>query len=100
LKSKEIFMLAASKKGKHGVHFSSRAKVTTKGQVTLPVALRQRLGLRAGDTIVFETNGNQTIVVPQRSGSVFEEYRGIGTGGVGGDRKAVLEWVREVRGEL
>ena len=31
-----------------------RSKVTSKGQVTLPVALRRRLAIEAGDDLVFE----------------------------------------------
>ena len=32
----------------------SRTRVTSKGQVTLPVALRRRLAIKAGDDLVFE----------------------------------------------
>ena len=31
-----------------------RTRVTSKGQVTLPVALRRRLAIKAGDDLVFE----------------------------------------------
>jgi len=31
--------------------------LTSKGQVTLPVELRRKLGLRAGDRIVYEPDG-------------------------------------------
>ena len=78
----------------------TKAKLTSKGQITLPSALRKRLGVRAGDTLVFETKGKDLVVSPQRRGSVFEEFRGIGTAGIGRGKKAVLDWVREVRGEL
>ena len=79
---------------------TARAKVTSKGQITLPSELRKRMGVKAGDTLVFETRGRDVMVSPIRAGSVFEEYRGIGTAGIGPGKKAVLEWVREVRGEL
>jgi len=32
----------------------ARTRVTSKGQVTLPVALRRRLAIKAGDDLVFE----------------------------------------------
>jgi len=32
----------------------TRSRVTSKGQVTLPVVLRRRLGIEAGDDLVFE----------------------------------------------
>ena len=30
------------------------SKLTTKGQITVPLCVRQRLGLEAGDSIIFE----------------------------------------------
>jgi antitoxin PrlF len=78
----------------------SRAKLTSKGQITIPVALRKRLGVAAGDSIVFETSGDKIIIFPQKRGSVFAEFRGMGTPGVGKGKKAVLDWVRDFRGEM
>jgi AbrB family looped-hinge helix DNA binding protein len=34
------------------------SKITSKGQVTLPKAVRDQLGLQAGDSIVYEVDGN------------------------------------------
>jgi AbrB family looped-hinge helix DNA binding protein len=78
----------------------SRARLTSKGQITVPVAFRKRLGVVAGDSLVFETSGDKIIVSPQKRGSVFTEFRGMGTPGVGRGKKAVLDWVRDVRGDL
>lgn len=36
----------------------ARAKVTSKGQVTIPVEVRRELGVKEGDTLVFEVAGN------------------------------------------
>jgi AbrB family looped-hinge helix DNA binding protein len=77
-----------------------KAKVTSKGQITIPSALRHRLRVKAGDTLVFETHGKHVTVSPLRPESTFEEYRGIGTAGIGRGKKAVLDWVREIRGDL
>lgn len=52
------------------------AKVTSKGQITLPAELRKALGLKAGDTVKFRKNesGNYELVAkPLR----FEDLRGI-----------------------
>lgn len=38
--------------------------VTQKGQVTIPAAIRRKLGLRAGDRVAFVQNGEQVMVVP------------------------------------
>ncbi len=39
-----------------------RARVTSKGQVTLPVDLRRRLGVKAGDDLVFEETPEGAVV--------------------------------------
>jgi AbrB family looped-hinge helix DNA binding protein len=93
-------MPSTAKKEKLGAATNIRAKVTSKGQITLPVALRKRLGVKAGDSVVFKAKGNEVVMTPQRDDSVFSKYRGIGTPGIGPGKKAVLDWVREIRGEL
>lgn len=74
-------------------------RMTSKGQVTVPVEIRRALGLRPGDRLAFETNGagccNIRVV---RDEDPFEKYRGIGTPGIGRGRKAVLRWSRQMRG--
>jgi AbrB family looped-hinge helix DNA binding protein len=36
-----------------------RATITSKGQVTIPVAIRKALGLKEGDNVVFEVDARQ-----------------------------------------
>lgn len=38
------------------------AKLTSKGQVTVPKAVRDALGLNAGDELVFRVEGNRAVV--------------------------------------
>lgn len=38
------------------------AKLTSKGQVTVPKAVRDALGLRKGDEVVFRVEGNRAVV--------------------------------------
>ncbi len=38
------------------------AKVTSKGQVTVPKAVREALGIKEGDEIVFRVEGNRAVV--------------------------------------
>jgi AbrB family looped-hinge helix DNA binding protein len=81
-----------------------QAKITAKGQVTVPREVRQLLGVRAGDKLLFENqtmeNGETGIVVrPVRSRSAFSKYRGIGNPGIGSGRQGVADWMKELRGE-
>lgn len=40
----------------------SAAKVTSKGQVTVPKAVRDALGLKEGDEVVFRVEGNRAVL--------------------------------------
>jgi len=75
-----------------------QAKLTSKGQITIPRDIRRKLGVKAGDKLEFEENGNGVQVTAVRKESVFEKYRGIGTPGIGSGRKAINKWLRELRG--
>lgn len=39
------------------------AKVTSKGQITIPVAVRNMLGIRAGDKIIFIEEGDKVTLI-------------------------------------
>ncbi len=43
-----------------------RARVTSKGQVTVPKAVRDRLGLRPGDALIFDLAGGRAQVRAER----------------------------------
>jgi antitoxin PrlF len=38
------------------------AKVTSKGQITVPKSVREALGLEAGDEVVFRVHGDRAVV--------------------------------------
>ncbi|HEY1651438.1 MAG TPA: AbrB/MazE/SpoVT family DNA-binding domain-containing protein [Acidimicrobiales bacterium] len=38
------------------------AKVTSKGQVTVPKAVREALGIKEGDAVVFRVEGNRAVL--------------------------------------
>lgn len=75
-----------------------QAKVTSKGRITVPREIRRRLGVRAGDKLEFEDNGDGMRLTAVRKESVFEKYRGIGNPGIGKGRKAIQKWLRKLRG--
>lgn len=76
----------------------SEAKITSKGQITLPRDVRHALGVKPGDKIVFERDGGEVRVRPAKNKSRFEKYRGIGNPGLPRGRKAILKALREFRG--
>jgi antitoxin PrlF len=76
-----------------------QAKVTSKGQITVPREIRRRLGVHAGDRLLFEEDGDGVRVTAVRKESAFAKYRGIGTPGIGKRKKGIQRWLRELRGE-
>jgi AbrB family looped-hinge helix DNA binding protein len=53
---------------------SSNAVVSSKGQVTLPAAMRAQLGIEPGSQIQFEVRGKEIVITPLLPMSA---YRGI-----------------------
>jgi AbrB family looped-hinge helix DNA binding protein len=77
---------------------SFRAKVTSKGQITVPVEIRRSLGVKAGDHIRFEPQEGGIRLVRDADENPFEKWRGIGVTGIGPGREGVLAYMRELRG--
>jgi antitoxin PrlF len=75
-----------------------QAKITSKGQITVPIEVRRLLGVRAGDRLLFETDNNGVHIRPVRNESAFAKYAGIGNPGIPSGRKAINRWLREMRG--
>ena len=76
-----------------------RAKITSKGQITIPREVRQALGVRPGDRLLFETDDHGVRVRPLRTERPFAKYRGIGNPGIPSSKKAINDWLRKMRGE-
>ncbi|HBB97330.1 MAG TPA: hypothetical protein DC054_18280 [Blastocatellia bacterium] len=74
------------------------AKITSKGQITVPREVRHALGVKPGDRIVFERDGDEVRVRPVREKSVFAKYRGIGKSGLPAGRKGIVKALKELRG--
>ncbi len=75
-----------------------QAKITSKGQITVPREVRRALGVRAGDRLLFESDGKDIRVRPVRKKSAFSKYRGIGNPEIGSGKKNINRWLRELRG--
>lgn len=79
---------------------SFRAKVTSKGQITVPAEIRKSLGLKTGDHLRFEQQESGIRLVRDTDENPFEKWRGIGTGFEikGKGREAIVAFFREMRG--
>jgi len=76
-----------------------QARITSKGQITVPVKVRRALGVQAGDKLLFEKDGDDFRMRPVKTKSPFTKYRGIGIPGPkSGGRKAILRRIRKLRG--
>ena len=74
------------------------SRITGKGQITVPHEIRRSLGVLPGDKLLFERDGVSVRIRPIRTKSPFEKYRGTGSIGIAPGKKAVVGWVRKLRG--
>jgi AbrB family looped-hinge helix DNA binding protein len=73
-------------------------RIGDKGQVQIPLGVRQTLGVGPGDKLLFEVKGRTVRVRSVKSASRFARYRGIGNPGRPEGRKNIIKWIREARG--
>lgn len=73
------------------------SSISSKGQVTVPQEIRNRLGLVAGDRVDFVIEGDRTVIRPSRSEeNPFEKYRGV-LGPFPGGEAGINKWVDDIR---
>jgi antitoxin PrlF len=90
-------MLPLSKETSQGM--THRTTLTSKGQITIPMEVRKRLGLRQGDQIEFDTSHGETVIRPVRKETnPFAKWRGAASGAFAGGMKEINEWIRHMRG--
>jgi AbrB family looped-hinge helix DNA binding protein len=65
------------------------AKITSKGQITIPKEVRERLGVKPGDSLEFAFEGERLEVRPKKRRSILE-FRGVLAG-----RSTGLSWEEE-----
>ncbi len=73
--------------------------VSSKGQVTIPLAVRKRMGLKTGDRVTFVRENGETVLRVNRplAANPFERFAGALSGGMPeGTAKA---WVGSLRDE-
>ncbi len=52
----------------------NRAKITFKGQVTIPREIREVLTIEEGDTVIFEVAGDHAVLKPLKKKSFVSFY--------------------------
>ena len=77
---------------------SPSSTISSKGQVTVPVEVRHRLGLKTGDKVDFAFEDGRTVLRPVRpEKNPFEEFVGILP--AFSTKEEINAWVREMRGD-
>ena len=75
----------------------TEAKITSKGQITLPSRLRQRLKVGPGDSVMFVEGDDGRIVVRSKSGTLNDMRGMVRRKRKPPTRKAIDRWVDEAR---
>lgn len=78
------------------------AKVTSKGQVTIPVDIRKKLGIREGDKVLFIEEGNKIVIMNSTLMALKEAqeaFRGEAERVGLKDEQDVVDMIRELRKE-
>ena len=52
----------------------NKAKITFKGQVTIPKEIREALTIQEGDTVIFEVEGDHAVLKPLKKKSLADFY--------------------------
>lgn len=75
-----------------------KSTITSKGQITLPIAIRRRLGLKQGDLVVFDMDDSGVVQLrPEKEVGRFAKYRGVGAGDLK-TKDDIDQWLKELRG--
>lgn len=76
-----------------------QSRMTSKGQVTVPLEIRRKLGLKKGDRVEFAEKGSDTVLrrAPHAE-NPFDRYKGIFKK-LDWDVADINRWVAEMREE-
>ncbi len=71
-----------------------KAKITSKGQITVPKSCRDKLGLKTGTVLDFEAVDGVLVARKVQTEDVFHKWRGRGQLPMGSDVDDYLKLVR------
>jgi AbrB family looped-hinge helix DNA binding protein len=70
--------------------------ISSKGQITVPLEIRLRLGLKEGDRVEFVIENGSTVMRPARAPeNAFDKY--VGALPAFESKRQVVEWVASLR---
>lgn len=78
------------------------AKITSKGQITIPVAIRRMLGVKDGDKVLFVQEGNKVVMLNASVNALMEAqkaFQGVADELGIADEQDVVDMVKEIRKE-
>ncbi len=78
------------------------AKITSKGQITIPVAIRRMLGLKDGDKVMFIEEGGKVLMTNASMEALLEAqraFKGIAEEIGVKNEQDVADMVKEIRAE-
>jgi AbrB family looped-hinge helix DNA binding protein len=76
----------------------SKAKITSKGQLTLPVAVRKALNVRAADVVAFDVGPDGIMLRNDLPPDRFAKCAGKFRTGRGQSAEEIRWWLRDARG--
>lgn len=77
---------------------SKAGTISSKGQITVPLDVRRRLGLRPGDRVEFVADAGRTVLCPARGEqNPFLKYAGALPSF--GNRREIKAWIGSLRDE-
>ena len=78
------------------------AKVTSRGQITIPAAIRKLLGVKDGDKVLFVQEGSKVVMMNASVNALMEAQRafqGMSEELGVNDEQDVVDMVKEIRAE-
>ena len=76
------------------------SKVTSKGQITIPLEIRKRMKLKKGDRLEFVVHGERTEIRPAREKRIpFKQFIGLAKGAFPGGLGEINAWIDEMRSD-
>lgn len=78
------------------------AKITSKGQITIPIAIRKFLNVKDGDKVMFIQDGDKVVMTNASVDALFkaqEAFKGVAEELGVKNEQDVVDMVKEIRAE-